>query len=267
MEERIGQRINLNRTTEAVGTGADQIAVGCPFCRVMLTDGLTELQSNGDAREEVEVLDVAQMLLASVKAPERSAVPTDAPAAARVADAAEPSEHVAAAGEVVADGKSSAPAPAEHREAPVKDDEPAAQAEPATAALTVPLPPGETTAAETWSGHDVESILEGDDVDISEFKSKLKAELKAEVLAEIREELSGALNSDSGVSAPVSAESVSSSATQAASEPESKPEPEASTSADTSSTEEAPAPAASDSDSTGSDDDEGGDQPMVVGSL
>ena len=67
MEENIGERINLNRTKEAVGTGADQIAVGCPFCRVMLSDGLTSEQANGNAREEVEVLDVAQMLLASVK--------------------------------------------------------------------------------------------------------------------------------------------------------------------------------------------------------
>ncbi len=67
MEENIGERINVNRTTEAVGTGADQIAVGCPFCRVMLSDGLTAMQATGDAREEVEVLDVAQMLLASVK--------------------------------------------------------------------------------------------------------------------------------------------------------------------------------------------------------
>ncbi len=67
MEETIGERINLNRTTEAVGTGADQIAVGCPFCRVMLSDGLTAMQDSGDAREEVEVLDVAQMLLASIK--------------------------------------------------------------------------------------------------------------------------------------------------------------------------------------------------------
>ena len=67
MEENIGERINLNRTKEAVGTGADQIAVGCPFCRVMLSDGLTAEQAAGNAREEVEVLDVAQMLLASVK--------------------------------------------------------------------------------------------------------------------------------------------------------------------------------------------------------
>src|SRR3954451_7320128 len=67
MEEKLGERINMNRTTEAVGTGADQIAVGCPFCRVMLSDGLTAEQASGGAREEVEVLDVAQMLLASVK--------------------------------------------------------------------------------------------------------------------------------------------------------------------------------------------------------
>jgi hypothetical protein len=67
MEETIGERVNVNRTREAVATGADQIAVGCPFCRLMLSDGLTEEQSAGRAREEVEVLDVAQLLLASVK--------------------------------------------------------------------------------------------------------------------------------------------------------------------------------------------------------
>jgi len=67
MEEKIGTRINVNRTTEAVETGADKIATGCPFCRVMLSDGLTAKQADGSAREEVEVQDVAQLLLASVK--------------------------------------------------------------------------------------------------------------------------------------------------------------------------------------------------------
>ncbi len=66
MEEKIGERINSNRTKEAVATGATQIAVGCPFCRVMMSDGLTSLQAAGDASDDVEVLDVAQMLLASV---------------------------------------------------------------------------------------------------------------------------------------------------------------------------------------------------------
>ena len=73
MEEKIGERINLNRTTEAVETGADQIATGCPFCRVMLSDGLTAKQADGSAREDVEVLDVAQLLLASVKRPPAAA--------------------------------------------------------------------------------------------------------------------------------------------------------------------------------------------------
>ncbi len=86
MEENLGSRINVNRTKEAVATGADQIAVGCPFCRVMLSDGLTAEQADGNAREEVEVLDVAQMLLASVKGESatkaRKAASNGAPAAA-----------------------------------------------------------------------------------------------------------------------------------------------------------------------------------------
>src|SRR6195952_1271644 len=85
MEENLGERINVNRTTEAVATGADQIAVGCPFCRVMLSDGLTSEQADGQAREEVEVLDVAQMLLASVKGEQATRyAPGGAPAEAKV---------------------------------------------------------------------------------------------------------------------------------------------------------------------------------------
>ena len=90
MEETLGERINVNRTTEAVETGADQIATGCPFCRVMLSDGLTAMQADGSAREQVEVLDVAQLLLASVKrapAPKRAA-PTEAPAGTEAAEPA-----------------------------------------------------------------------------------------------------------------------------------------------------------------------------------
>jgi len=66
MEEHIGKRINLARTEEALATEAKQIVTGCPFCRTMLTDGLTQKQSSG-VGEDVEVLDVAQMLLAAVK--------------------------------------------------------------------------------------------------------------------------------------------------------------------------------------------------------
>ncbi len=66
MEEKLGNRINLNRTDEALGTGAERIAIGCPFCRVMLSDGLTQKQAEGQG-EDVEVVDVAQMLLAAVR--------------------------------------------------------------------------------------------------------------------------------------------------------------------------------------------------------
>jgi Fe-S oxidoreductase len=66
MEEKLGTRINTNRTEEAIGTGAERIAIGCPFCRVMISDGLTAAQSEGKG-EDVEVVDVAQMLLAAVR--------------------------------------------------------------------------------------------------------------------------------------------------------------------------------------------------------
>ena len=74
MEEDLGTRINANRTEEALQTldaaGADgqaAIATGCPFCRVMLGDGLTAKQAEGVAPATTEVLDVAQLLLESVK--------------------------------------------------------------------------------------------------------------------------------------------------------------------------------------------------------
>jgi Fe-S oxidoreductase len=67
MEERIGKRVNLDRVDEAIATGTSAIATGCPFCRVMLTDGLTTRESEGTAAKTSEVLDVAQLLLTSVK--------------------------------------------------------------------------------------------------------------------------------------------------------------------------------------------------------
>jgi Fe-S oxidoreductase len=67
MEERIGKQINLERTDEALGTAPSKIATGCPFCRVMMTDGVTQRQNEGVAKESLQVLDVAQLLLTSVK--------------------------------------------------------------------------------------------------------------------------------------------------------------------------------------------------------
>ncbi|GAB3352081.1 (Fe-S)-binding protein [Amycolatopsis echigonensis] len=80
MEEKIGKRINVERVDEALGTAPSKIATGCPFCRVMLTDGVTSRQSDGIASEKVEVVDVAQLLLTAVKRkPEPALVASGAP--------------------------------------------------------------------------------------------------------------------------------------------------------------------------------------------
>ena len=63
MEERIGKRINVERVEEALATGAKTIAVGCPFCSTMIGDGVT---GKGE-QENVEVVDVATVLLRSIK--------------------------------------------------------------------------------------------------------------------------------------------------------------------------------------------------------
>ncbi len=61
MEEKLGTRINATRSTELVETKADTVAVACPFCRVMVTDGV-----NAIAPDTVQVNDVAQLLLRAV---------------------------------------------------------------------------------------------------------------------------------------------------------------------------------------------------------
>lgn len=57
-EEHTGKKVNIDRTEEAVGTGADVIATGCPFCYVMLDDGVKEI----GADEQVVVQDLAMLL-------------------------------------------------------------------------------------------------------------------------------------------------------------------------------------------------------------
>ena len=67
MEEKLGTRVNVNRADEAIATGAQTIAVGCPFCSVMLNDAVTVRQQEGGAAG-VEVKDVATLLLEQAKA-------------------------------------------------------------------------------------------------------------------------------------------------------------------------------------------------------
>ena len=58
MEEHTGKKVNIERAEEALETGATEIAVSCPYCYVMLDDGIKEL-GRGD---EVRVRDLAMML-------------------------------------------------------------------------------------------------------------------------------------------------------------------------------------------------------------
>ncbi|MFD2092949.1 heterodisulfide reductase-related iron-sulfur binding cluster [Blastococcus deserti] len=66
MEEKIGKRINMERTEEALDLDPDVISTACPFCITMLSDALTSKKQNGEAGEHVEVLDVSQILLRSL---------------------------------------------------------------------------------------------------------------------------------------------------------------------------------------------------------
>jgi Fe-S oxidoreductase len=69
MEEKIGKRINVERTEEALGLDPDLISTACPFCMVMLSDAVTQKKAEGEARDDVQVLDVAQILRQSLAAP------------------------------------------------------------------------------------------------------------------------------------------------------------------------------------------------------
>ncbi len=62
-EEKGSTRINFERGHEAVATGASVIASNCPFCMTMLTDGVKE----AGKEESVQVLDIAELIAASMK--------------------------------------------------------------------------------------------------------------------------------------------------------------------------------------------------------
>jgi heterodisulfide reductase subunit D len=61
-EEKGTTRINFERTAEAIGTGAGIIASACPFCNTMLTDGV----KHGEKEEQVKVMDIAELIAASL---------------------------------------------------------------------------------------------------------------------------------------------------------------------------------------------------------
>jgi Fe-S oxidoreductase len=69
LEENIGTRINVNRTDEALATGADVISTACPYCLIMLDDATKSRQAEGSVPESVRVMDVAQVLEQSLAGP------------------------------------------------------------------------------------------------------------------------------------------------------------------------------------------------------
>ena len=58
VDEPAGQRVNQERAEEAISTGADVLAVGCPFCMTMMEDGINARKGERD----VKVLDVSELL-------------------------------------------------------------------------------------------------------------------------------------------------------------------------------------------------------------
>ncbi|WAJ45788.1 (Fe-S)-binding protein [Mycobacterium sp. Aquia_216] len=127
MEEHIGKRINHERVDEALATNATTIATGCPFCRVMVTDGVNDRQEEA-GRSGVEVLDVAQILLGSLEY-DKATLPEKGTAAK---EASEKAERAAKA-------EPKAAAPAAPAEAPAETEEPVA-AEPEQPTKTAAAP-------------------------------------------------------------------------------------------------------------------------------
>ena len=58
VEEPSDQRVNQERAREALETGADVLAVGCPFCMTMMEDGINACKEG----REVRVMDVSELL-------------------------------------------------------------------------------------------------------------------------------------------------------------------------------------------------------------
>jgi Fe-S oxidoreductase/TM2 domain-containing membrane protein YozV len=73
MEETIGTRVNMDRTLEALGTGADVVSTACPYCMIMLDDAV---RANGK-EEEVRVLDISQLVEESQRVVDAVGSPED----------------------------------------------------------------------------------------------------------------------------------------------------------------------------------------------
>ena len=75
MEESIGKKVNDERAQEALSTGASRVATACPFCYIMLDDGV---KAAGVDDDQVRVGDISMHLLEAIEAGERTHIEQDA---------------------------------------------------------------------------------------------------------------------------------------------------------------------------------------------
>jgi Fe-S oxidoreductase len=73
LEERTGKRINEERIDEALALDPDTVSTACPYCMVMLGDAVNAKKATGEAKQSLEVIDVAQLLIRSIKLREGAA--------------------------------------------------------------------------------------------------------------------------------------------------------------------------------------------------
>lgn len=77
MEEEPEKRVNVNRAKEVVDAGVDTVAVACPFCKTMLSDGVKHF----DKDEDIAVLDIAELVASTLPEPQTASAGEGADAA------------------------------------------------------------------------------------------------------------------------------------------------------------------------------------------
>ena len=85
MEENVGTKVNDERAAEAISTGASRVATACPFCYIMLDDGV---KGAGVEEDQVRVADISIHLLEAIEAGEAKRHHPDAPLAVDVSPVA-----------------------------------------------------------------------------------------------------------------------------------------------------------------------------------
>jgi Fe-S oxidoreductase len=260
MEEHIGKRINHERVDEALATGATTVATACPFCRVMITDGVNDRQEAA-GREGVDVRDVAQLLLESLDrgsitlpekgaaakqaaehaetaAPKASAATATAPAKEEAAEpeAAAPAEDKAAkavtglgiAGGAKRPGAKKAAPKAEATQAPSATEEKAPEAKaPAAPAKGLGLAAGAKRPGAKKTAAKPEAAAQSAPAQQPEAKSEPAAAPEAKAPAAPVKGLGIAAGAKRPGAKKTAAAPAPSAAPEPASKPEAKPEPKA----------------------------------------